>query len=61
MPLDPNEPLSVVLTAQQWNMVLAVLHEGSYRVVAPLIQAISTQCLAQEPHEANNVVPIAGE
>ena len=44
--IDAGTPLSVTLTALDWNQVLSVLSEGPYRVVAPLIQKISEQAQA---------------
>lgn len=49
-PLDPAAPLAITLHAQQWNMILNVLHDAPYRIAAPLIQAITDQAqAAQQP------------
>lgn len=45
--IDAGTPLSVTLTALDWNQVLSVLSEGPYRVVAPLIQKIGEQASVQ--------------
>jgi len=42
-PIEATAPISVTLQAQQWNVLLGVLAEGPYRVVAPLIGAITEQ------------------
>lgn len=46
--IQPTDVLSVSLTAAAWNTVLQVLATGSYGVVAPLIQDIQSQCMAEE-------------
>lgn len=46
--MEPTDKLTIVLEAQQWNVLLAQLAEGPYRVVAPLLQAIQQQCSAQQ-------------
>ena len=47
-----TDELAVTLTVAEWNQVLALLSEGLYRVVAPLIGKIHTQCRQQEPPPA---------
>jgi hypothetical protein len=42
-PIEATAPITIVLQAQQWNVLLGVLAEGPYRVVAPLIGAITEQ------------------
>jgi hypothetical protein len=46
--MSPQQPLTVILEAAQWNAVMALLAEGPYRISAPLIQAIQQQCMAAE-------------
>jgi len=46
--LQPTDVLRISLTAAAWNTVLQVLATGSYQVVAPLIQDIQNQCMAEE-------------
>jgi hypothetical protein len=46
--MNPNDQLAVTLEAQQWNVVLATLAEGPFRIVAPLMQEIQRQ-LTTEP------------
>jgi hypothetical protein len=42
--MEPTDLLSVTLQAQQWNVLLGILHDaGPYKVVHPLIQAIFMQ------------------
>jgi hypothetical protein len=45
--IPPGTPLSVTMTALQWNSVLQVLGEGPFRLVGPLINAIQHQCMQQ--------------
>jgi len=47
-----TDELAVTLTVAEWNQVLALLSEGLYRVVAPLIGKIHAQCRQQEPPAA---------
>jgi hypothetical protein len=54
--IERNLPISVVLTAEQWQTVMQVLANGPYAAVAPLIGAIQQQCmrhLAPMPERAN--------
>lgn len=46
--MTPEQPLTVILAASQWNVVMALLAEGPYRISAPLIHAIQQQCTAAE-------------
>jgi len=47
-PIDPATPLSVRLSAADWNNLLAVISEAPvpYKVTAPLIQTIGQQIQA---------------
>lgn len=49
IPIDAQTPISVCLSAEQWNGVLQIMGESPmpYRMSAPLIQAIG-----QQLHEA---------
>jgi len=44
-PPSPQTPLTLTLTLEQWNAVLAVMNEAPLpnRIVAPLLVAISAQ------------------
>jgi hypothetical protein len=42
--------IQVEMTAGEWNQAMAVLAEGPYRVVAPLLAKIREQALAQDGH-----------
>lgn len=42
-PINPTDQLAVTLEAQQWNVVLATLAEGPFRIVASLMQEIQRQ------------------
>ena len=46
--MTPEQPLTVILAASQWNAVMALLAEAPYRISAPLIQAIQQQCMAAD-------------
>jgi hypothetical protein len=45
--MDPNEPVKITLSAQQWNLVIMALHEVPKRIADPLIEAIVTQANPQ--------------
>lgn len=46
--MSPTDKLFVRLEAQQWEQVIQLLADGRYRVVAPLIQELQRQCVAQQ-------------
>jgi hypothetical protein len=48
MVMTPQQPLSVTLEAQQWEVVLRLLDEvpAPHRVTDPLMRAIQQQCMA---------------
>jgi len=46
--MDANDSITIRLTAGEWNNVIAVLTDGPFRVVRPLIESITAQALAQE-------------
>jgi len=52
-PIEPNTPLAVTLSAQEWNNVVAVLSKAPYEQVVGAIQAIVGQCMS-EADRANN-------
>jgi hypothetical protein len=52
--LQPTDELTVRMTAAEWNQILAVLSEGAYRIVAPLIIKIRDQGMAQDQRPANS-------
>jgi len=56
--MNPTDPLSVTLEAQQWNQVLAMLLDGPYRISAPIIQAIHAQLMPETQKKADNVYPM---
>lgn len=51
-----QDQLIVSLEAEQWNQVLALIAEGPFRVVAPIIQNMHKQLQAQA--QPTNVVPM---
>lgn len=42
---NPDDRIEVSLKAQEWNTVMAALSDAPYRVAAPLIEAIRSQCM----------------
>lgn len=52
-PIEPNTPLSVTLSAAEWNNVVEVLRKAPYEQVVGVIQAIVGQCMT-EADRANN-------
>jgi len=46
-PIEPNKPLSVTLTAEQWNVVMAALNELPHRVARPIVDASMAQLRQQ--------------
>jgi hypothetical protein len=57
-PVDPTAAIAITLQAQEWNMILGVLHDAPYRIAAPLIQKIGDQAqsaAAQPPAKPNGV------
>jgi hypothetical protein len=48
MSFASNEQVTVTFTAQEWNVLLGLLIEAPYRVVAPLIQKIGEQARPQQ-------------
>jgi hypothetical protein len=46
-PIEPNQPLSVTLTAQEWNSVMAAVNEMPHRIARPLFDRIGQQLQSQ--------------
>lgn len=44
-PIDGNLPLSVTMSAQDWERVIQVLSKAPYEQVAGAIQMIAAQCM----------------
>lgn len=54
MPMQPtlfqaNQPLEVTLSAQDWNIVLAGLHELPYRMAAQVVENLRMQLNSARP------------
>jgi hypothetical protein len=47
--IPPETPLTVTLTAAEWNLVMGALAEAPYKIAAPLIGKIMTQTMAGLP------------
>jgi len=43
--IEPNTPLSVTMSAAEWEGVIAVLRKAPYESVVAAIQAIVGQCM----------------
>ena len=48
-PLQPDQPLTATLTAQQWNVVLAALGEMPAKHSMTVIQSLLRQMPIEEP------------
>ena len=46
-PISPNQPLTVTLSAQEWNMVMTAVNELPHRVARPLFDRIGQQLQQQ--------------
>jgi len=57
----PTDRLQASLEAQQWNQVLALLAEGPYRVVMPIMQTLIEQLHHPQPGAAGDNVVAMGE
>lgn len=57
MPFQPTDELTMKLTVAEWNQVIAQLHEGTYKLVAPLIQKINVQAQQHEQASVAAAVP----
>ena len=49
--LNPTDQIPVRLEAQQWNQVLMIISEAPWKIAAPLIEQIRSQCMTHEQHE----------
>ena len=54
--MEPTDRLTVTLTAQEWNTLMTIIGEAPFKLVAPLVQQIQGQCMAQQ-HPRNGPVP----
>lgn len=59
--MNPEDQISVTLTAQQWNTVMQMLGEQPYRVSAQLIQAIQMQCMNHEVRQVQERHSVSGQ
>jgi hypothetical protein len=46
--IDQNTQIAVMLRAQEWNTLMALIAEGPYKIAAPLIAAIQQQCMEHD-------------
>jgi hypothetical protein len=60
--IDRSQLIAVTFTAEQWQVVMQVLSNGPYNVVAPLIDGIQQQCMRHaEPLPEHMVARPNGE
>ena len=52
--VTPEQQLAVTLQAQQWNQLIAVLHDAPYRIAQPLLREIGEQLQQQTLPTAGN-------
>lgn len=57
--IHPQERISVTLEARQWEQILGLLHDvlAPLRVTAPLVNAISAQCMRPRTAELHALHP----
>jgi len=63
-PIPPNTPLAVILEAQEWNAIMAMLGKQPYEVVAALLGKIGEQLqtgAAQVAQPAGNGIDRVGQ
>ena len=52
--IERAQPISVTLTAEQWQAVMQILSNGPYNAVAHLIGSMQQQCMRHAvPERAN--------
>jgi hypothetical protein len=47
-PIEPHRPMTVQLTAEQWDAVLRHLDAGQHRIVRPIIDSLMAQLQQQQ-------------
>ena len=46
-PISPDQPLTVTLSAQEWNMVMSAVNELPHRIARPVFDRIGQQLQRQ--------------
>ena len=46
-PISPNQPLTVTLSAQEWNMVMSAVNELPHRIARPIFDKLGEQLQQQ--------------
>jgi hypothetical protein len=59
--IDRSQLIAVTFTAEQWQVVMQVLSNGPYNVVAQLIGSIQQQCMRHAEAPPNMAQPPNGE
>ena len=54
-PIEPNQPLTVTLTAQEWNNVMAAVNELPHRIARPLFDKMGQQLQQQSMMSTTDV------
>jgi hypothetical protein len=55
--MSPTDKFPVTLEAQGWEAVMRVLSEAPYRIAAPLIAEIQSQCMRQQAEVKRSTSP----
>ena len=53
-PITQTTPLTVTLQVQEWNAVISAMAEAPFKLVAPLVNAITQQLQEQAPPQQPN-------
>jgi hypothetical protein len=51
--LEPNQPISITLAVDEWNVILTLLNDAPYRIAAPLIDKLHRQIETVDPTAFN--------
>jgi hypothetical protein len=54
-PIEPNQPLTVTLTAYEWNVVMEGVNELKHRVARPVFDRIGQQLQQQSMMSTTDV------
>jgi hypothetical protein len=47
-PMQPDQPITITLQAQQWNVVLNALAEAPWRIADPVMRELTRQTAAAQ-------------
>jgi|tagenome__1003787_1003787.scaffolds.fasta_scaffold20266473_2 hypothetical protein len=57
MPISPETPIGITLQAQEWNVVLGILSDAPFKMVAPIIQKLGEQAQQGAQAAAHGAAP----